>query len=262
MDRLDFNINKSKPSCDPGRIEDGSPAENRFIVKMTDNPANLAGLEIEFENISAYSPVLGWIPLDKDQEYVDVLKLTNGNEVQIAHSSASISDFWEYTKLKINIGRRNRLLLWEKHSPFAVMTGKPVAQDFNDIENEVVVPLAEIYSKSGFREVLLDFDVVKSVRSNEKGYFLNPRIFEMANRTTGISGSITNSDRYLVYATDYTNTYSCYSNENGDFLIRGMKEGNYLVLIYSLNCSPNGRGYKAIIENVPVVSGILYPLSI
>ncbi|MBS3913862.1 MAG: DUF4382 domain-containing protein [Bacteroidetes bacterium] len=225
-----------------------------FVVKLTDNPGNFAGLEVEIHKVSVYSPILGWMGMVKDVSFVDVLELTNGREIQLAHCPSYIHDHFGFSKIKIAFGDHNRLVTWDKANALSGRNRQKV-HCFSDTEHEVVIPLHEVDSERGSREVLLDFDVAQSVKSDSDGYKLAPRIKEVVDKSTGLRGNIGNGGHHVVFATDFKDSYSCFTDQAGQFLIRGMKSGIYSLLAYAHRNTDGQPIARLFVENIRVING-------
>jgi hypothetical protein len=238
-----------------------SPAD-KFVVKLTDNPGNFAGLEIEILGVSGYSPVLGWVGMVQDENRVDVLKLTNGREIQLAHCPGYINDYFGFTKIKLRLGERNCLKVWQGSRPDARGVHATRVHMFRETEKDIVVNLDNQTNLAKHQEVLLDFDVARSVKNESNGYILTPRITEVVDKFTGISGCISLGGRHVIFATDYKETYSCFTNRAGQFMIRGMKKGIYSLLAYSGKNSIGQPIARVFVENIKVNNGIISELCI
>jgi hypothetical protein len=258
--RIQENIGSSPAAVAARQAEELQTSDsNTFVVKLTDNPGNFAGLEIEIMGVSGYSPVLGWVGMIQDEDHVDVLKLTNGREVQLAHCPRYINDFFGFTKIKIRLGERNYLKVWQGSRSLSPSSRVHM---FRETEKEIVVNLDNQTNMSAHREVLLDFDVARSVKSLDGEYALMPRITEVVDKYTGISGCIGLGGRHVIFATDYRDTYSCFTNRAGQFMIRGMKKGIYSLLAYSGKNSIGQPIARVFIENIRVNNGVISELCI
>lgn len=234
--------------------------QTRFVVKLTDNPGNYAGLDIEIKEVSCYSPLYGWVELILDADRVDVLRLTNGREIQIAHCPAYVDEFVVFTKIKFRLGKHNYLKVWEGN--FHGLNKNTLIHSFRETEYEAVISIHQHCNNLARREILLDFDVLRSVKQTETGYRLVPHIREVEDRFTGLKGAISQGGRHVVVVTNYSETYTGFTNKAGEFLIRGMRKGIYTLLAYA---EKNGTGFpvtRKLVDNIRVNLGTIAELQL
>lgn len=205
-------------------------------VRMTDNPGNYESLDVEIRSVSAYnSSTDEWIELNGNTQTVSVLELTNGNEEEIAFRSNVKAG--TYTKLKIDFTQNNEL---ELNSYAAAGTSNTfisigVNAGLSSTVNEsVVILIDEEVSTSSSANILIDFNVMESVVESNGTYILNPQITVVEDESTGVQGSIENDTRAALefhHNGSIMTSYSAYTNEDGEFLVRGMADGTYDLVI-------------------------------
>lgn len=210
-----------------------------LAVKMTDSPAMYAALNVDITGVALLSNETGWIRLSTEPRVIDVLKLTNGayaplsrqNDIRIGH----------YTKIKIIFGEVNMLGL--NNAPGFPETGPVMVDLAFDGKREIVIDINETVKPSEYTEILLDFDAARSVIENGGKYFLSPKISVITRPRTGIMGNLESALAFdvtgPVFVTNGPDTLSSYTNHEGKFLVRGMKEGLYDVIIYPVEYNPH-----------------------
>lgn len=214
-----------------------SNQQSSMKVRMTDNPGNFQALDVEIETVSAFNSTTGeWVVLDNEVQTVSVLELTNGNEQEIAASSEI--DAGLYTKIKLDFTQNNKLTL---NSTASIgLLGSLIDVNINTqsstlADDEVVIEINQEVNSNTNASLLLDFNVVASVeQDNNNEFFLDPVITVIQDEQTGVMGSLENDTRAVISfeSTNSTNVnYSAFTNENGEFMLRGMIDGDYAVTI-------------------------------
>lgn len=221
---------KDEPSSpnnqnNPGTPNNPNPPQpGTFNVKMTDGPGDFEAMNVNIISVEAWHDSKGWIMLDQQNRTVNILSLRNGTEMTLA--SKTNVDAGVYTKLRIKYGNTNKLTL------NANLLGSNNTVDLQwDGAQETEVVINQQVSSSVGASVLLDFDVASSVREQAGQYIIRPVITEIKDARTGAQGRVQGSANAVVYFTDGQNTYSTYINAQGDFMIRGMKNGTYKMIV-------------------------------
>ncbi len=197
---------------------------DNFTVSMTDNPGNYAGLQTEIKQVEAYSPASGWIILNSVPQVVDVLQLTNGKEILLG--SKPNTDGMRYSKLKLVFGTKHRLTL--KSEKYMGSNDKEKIHQMKfDGSREVTIDLGDNPSPS----VLLDFNVAASVNKREDGYVLKPKISIIKDTKTGVKGKVIDVEGAVVFLSNGKDSISTYVDAEGNFLARGLEEGEYTVRV-------------------------------
>ena len=195
-----------------------------FKVKMTDSPGDYASLDVEITKVEAYLQNDGWITLNSESQVVSVLDLTNGAETTLASRTGLEAGL--YTKLRLTFGSQGQLGL------LASGSGAMLMADLNwGSSQQVEIEINEQLSANAGVEVLLDFHVAQSIYQQAQDYFINPTITVIEDASTGIQGEVEGSANAAITLTDGMNTFSTYINAQGQFLIRGMEDGMYQMII-------------------------------
>jgi hypothetical protein len=172
------------------------------------------------------------------------LQLTNGREVVLARPFEKPDEYEIFTKIRIDFGENNTLLVDNVQKTTGHKYSKKPIQLLMEENRSCIIPLKLPGIGCHTPEILLDFDVAKSVRAHNSDYLLRPQIFHIADPFTGISGKLPGSARALVYVTDFNDIHSAYTDMDGSFLIRGIHGGRYTVLaraVHGRNTTPGNR---------------------
>lgn len=207
-----------------------------FTVKMTDNPASYKGLLIEIESIAVFSLDQGWQELEILTHRFDVLQLTNGREIELAkRRNLNPEKIEVYTHLRIKFGLNNALLIEDslKIKRNHMITKSQVNLQFIQsatVDIELDTPVVFASSTS----LLLDFDVARSVKWVGSHCILQPVITQVCDPNTGFFGVVPGCSRAIIYATNFNETYSTYTNITGAFMMRGIEPSHYMLLTRSV----------------------------
>lgn len=209
-----------------------------LAVKMTDSPAMYAALNIEITGIALLNNESGWTRLGTETRIIDVLKLTNGAYVPLTRQSNV--KIGHYTKIKLIFGEMNQLGL-NNHISFPE-TGPAMVDLAFSGSREIVIDINEIVKPAAYTEILLDFDAARSVIERDGKYFLSPVISAITNARTAVIGDLEAASPSKVtgaiFVVNERDTLSAYTNTEGKFLVRGMSEGIYDVIIYPAVFAP------------------------
>ena len=230
-----------------------STESGTFKVKMTDAPGNYAALDVQITGIDAYLENDGWVSLNNEIQHVSVLSLTNGVETLLAYKG--MAKVGTYSKLRITFGNDNTLTLSGSLGVGGVSSnGSATVQLLWDGPREVIIEINEQIFANSEAEVLLDFQVVQSIKETAQQYFIDPVITEIKDANTGLRGEVQGTANAAVIITNGLTKLSTYVDASGNFLIRGVDEGVYdLVVIPETTVSELPQEKR--IENVLVSKG-------
>lgn len=194
---------------------------NTFKVRMTDAPGDFVQLNIQVTGVDVYSTSKGWVNLSSQTQSVNVLDLTNGNEIVLANASSV--DAGLYTKLRVRFASQASLLL--------VGGGSTLALTWTGGNQETEIDISQNISADAGANLLLDFNAAQSVTELGGIYSLEPVITVIYDEETGMQGTINGTSNALVQVSNGNNTYSTYINAQGKFLLRGLAPGNYTIAV-------------------------------
>lgn len=228
-------------SCKKENVTANNPSSTSdagtFKVRMTDAPGDYEGLFVEIDKVEAYLEGSGWVDLNTQSQMVSVLDLTNGNETNIAFASGVAAG--TYSKVRLTFGDENRLKL-NSTSEIGLQLGEGMSatgmldlQVQGELPGQKTVEIVineEINANSG-ANVLLDFNVAQSIIENQSGFVLNPVILSIEDEQTGLSGKIEGAVQASIVLKKGSFEASTGIDQNGNFLIRGLADGTYSMLI-------------------------------
>lgn len=220
-----------------GNIEKHYPQKNSITIKLTDSPANYAALYVEVLEVALYGEEQGWITVSNQSQYINVLALTNGTELELAQIFAS-EDI--YTRMMIRFGHQNNIYFYgDRIDENRVETiSKTLGWKGN---HDIYIPIYQEIPGDNASEIILDFNVAESINKEGNDYTLAPVVKVMENKSTGISGHIGGGSMVLIEVKNKNYSYSAFADMNGNFLIRGMEPGMYELEITPDFINYNGR---------------------
>ena len=190
-----------------------------FVVELTDAPGDFAALEMEIASVDAYVENEGWVNLNSETQFVNILELTNGNDLTIASETSANAGM--YTHVRITFGQDNSLTL---HSDLTMgglgLSGEVTMDVAFQGSHEVVIEVNEELESGDTASVLLDFNVAQSVIAEAQAYVIDPVITEIEDAETGVQGQIDAALNAAILITNGTDTASTYADAQGSFIIR------------------------------------------
>jgi hypothetical protein len=198
----------------------------RLQVRLTDSPGDYQEVNVDIQRVQVHvyneDSEDGWIDLDVNAGVYDLLKLTNGLDTVLATGDLPAG---KISQIRLILGDNNSIKVDDEIIPLKT----PSAQQ-SGLKVKVNTELSEGFSYT----ILLDFDAARSiVKAGASGkYILKPVIRGIAEATTGsIAGTVSNPEASpAVYAIIDTDTLgTSFTNEMGEFMIKGLPSGTYLV---------------------------------
>lgn len=249
------------PSCVKDDAENGGfdnpPASHALRVKMTDGPGNFKAVNMEITKVEAFieDPEEGqdrWLTLNATSRSVNIIELNNGKEMILAEDNAP--EKGRYSKLRITFGAQNQLQLAGGSANDWLNIGFS-----SESAHEVVIDIEdEQVDGSSNHDILLDFNVALSVHQNGTTYWIDPVITEIEDEMTGargrIDGSIYASVLFESQSESQGAVYHTYTSPEGDFLVRGMLDGTYDLVIEGQD-EDDHQINEMTIHNVIIVRG-------
>ncbi|MGE0637337.1 MAG: DUF4382 domain-containing protein [Bacteroidia bacterium] len=210
-------------ACEKDATQNPAEQSNSFTIKMTDAPADFEALQVEIDRVEAYLEGSGWVVLSNESQLVSVLELTNGTSIDIASQSGLEAGL--YTAIALYIGDDNTLVVDQN--------GSQVSFDLEG-GHSIEFDIHEQLSATSHAEVLLDFNVATSIIQSESGeFFLNPEITTVVDAEAGVQGQLSLPLDAVVMLQNESGEiiYSAFTNANGAFLISGVAEGSYELVV-------------------------------
>ena len=162
-----------------------------------------------------------WKSIGQSPHLIDMASLKNGAEVIIGDATA----MYRVRKIRITLGTNNYLIdnAGETH---------PLRLE-NDVEKVIYI---RVYQDDFDEELALNqqkfhlyFDVTNSIKLDNGNYTLDPIVRPFSMKAFGeLTGQVLPEDVSSVVKIDdgQGNTIVAYAEKNGEFKIRGLKEGN------------------------------------
>jgi hypothetical protein len=232
-----------------------------YNVRMKDAPGDYNSLDVEIDKVEVYNSTDGWITLNNQSQIIAVLDLTNGNNVQIA--SKSDMKYGTYTKVRVTFGDDYDLKVNSNATvsggsgSIGIGLGVSVNAQWSSNNTITLNVQNEINASSG-ADVLLDFNVAESVQDNgNDNYMIDPVLTIVTHENTGARGSLKDRTQASVKleSTTTTETYSTYTNDNGEFYINGMVSGDYDLIISAADDNDNSTEENFTLQSVTIVDG-------
>lgn len=229
-------------SCDSASDNTGTA---RMEVRMTDAPGDYEEVNIDIRSVQIHKEDTdsesGWMTLDQINPGVyNLLDFANGRDTLLASANLPAGSI---SQIRLVLGDNNSLKLKNGQ----VVGLKTPSGQTSGLKVKINADLREDVTYV----VLLDFDAAKSIVARGNGqYNLKPVIRTITQAVAGgIKGKVTPADLkpgiYVISAAN--DTVGGFANDNGDFLIKGVKAGTYTVKFYTEN-----EEHNKTLENVSV----------
>lgn len=227
--------------------DDGSGQTANLSVKLVDAPGEYAQVLIDVQGVEVIvdgDP----IQLDTNTGVYDLLTLTGGEFASLVNENIPAG---RLSQMRLILGNNNTVILNDEAGTTADLK-TPSAQQ-SGLKLNVHYDLEPGLSY----EFILDFNVHESIvkLGAAQGYILKPVIRVTTEAESGaISGAVSPAVAASVTATDGETTVTANTDpETGEFLLYGVPEGSYVVLIEP--AEESGLG-EVSIPDVSVTTGV------
>jgi hypothetical protein len=197
----------------------------RLQVWLTDAPGDYQEVNIDIQGVEIHSSdentEKGWKALEVNTGVYDLLKLTDGLDTLLGEIEIPAGNI---SQIRLKLGNDNTIKVDDETYNLTTPSGQ---------QSGLKLQVHEILQEGITYKILLDFDVARSiVETGASQYKLKPVIRTITEAQDGaIKGIVEPIDAtpavYAIVGTDTVGTTYC--NEAGEFLIRGLPEGSYLV---------------------------------
>jgi len=211
-------------SCDNS---DESTGKSILRIHLTDSPANYEAVYVDIQEIrinATSDENSGWVTLENIHAGVyDLLKLTNGIDTLLGENEIPSG---KISQIRLVLGDRNSIVVdgdsVELSTPSAQQSGLKL-QVHTTLEPELAY------------DVLLDFDAAQSIvkAGNSGKYNLKPVIRVFVEQSTGSIKGVVSPDsvKCAVYAIVNGDSAATFTNDAGQFLIKGLEPSTYSVYV-------------------------------
>lgn len=183
-----------------------------------------------------------WDTLDINPGVYDLLKLRNGTDTLLASGFLLQG---KIERIKITLGNRDSIMVDSVMYPLRLINNQNFV--YVNIKREHL----DSISSNNF-QLFLDFDLARSVKFINGEYWLKPVLKPFGKKSSGeIEGKVRPVHSFGII-TAYTATDTAFARpwDEGEFKIRGLKEGTYSLFIDGIN------GYQdTTINNIMVTRG-------
>ncbi len=196
-------------------------------IRLTDAPADYESVMIDIRDIQINMTTdenSGWqTPENVKVGIYDLLKFANGKDTLLATAKFPIGTI---KQIRLILGENNLVGENGKLYPLSTPSGQNSGIKIN---TDVTLVANATY------QLVLDFDASRSIikAGNSGKYLLKPVIRGfLATETGQIRGEISPSNiKTVVWAISGTDSVGTYTDNKGKFLVRGLREGNYKLVI-------------------------------
>lgn len=216
--------------CDVGGSD---RSEGTLNVRLTDAPATYEAVYIDIQQVELNTGTEEqeqWQTLSSQPMRLDLLKLNNGADTLLASAQLETGT---YNQLRFILGDNNEVIVDGESNNLSVPSSE---------ESGYKVNLDATVSEDAPTTKVIDFDVARSIAVTGNGeYILNPvlKVYD-PNNTGKISGQLVPQGVPALVTGMIGNQIiaTTYVEEDGTFLLSGLDENVYKVLI-----QPDSRQY-------------------
>lgn len=196
----------------------------RIEVWLTDAPGDYQEVNVDIQGVEVHSNETdneqGWQALQVTPEVYNLLELTNGEETKLGGLELPGG---KISQIRLKLGEENTIKVKDVVYPLST----PSAQ-----QSGLKLQINQALTAGITYKIVLDFDAAKSVVETGAGeYSLKPVIRAVAQAEDGaIEGKVEPAAKVAISVKSGEEVVTTtYSNENGEFLIRGLQPGTYVL---------------------------------
>src|SRR3546814_181598 len=207
---------------DEGRVNGNSQLQ----VRLTDAHGDFDAVFIDVSGVLIHRSATdvagaedgGWERIDGVKSGVyNLLELVNGHDTLLVDANVPSGHF---ARLRLVLGESNRVEAGGKSYPLQLAKGVPAEVDLNidsELRNETLF------------ELLLDFDVARSIAKTDSTYQLKPVLRVLKGNPSGgiVRGVVTPAAKHVaVMAITGNDTLGTYTDTLGNYLLKAVPSGN------------------------------------
>lgn len=189
-----------------------------------------------------------WIDVNFPEGVIDILTLRNGVDKQLGTANIGTGTV---RKIRITLGKENSVV--KNKVPYPLILANPT-------QEYLYVHLFDKHRqrRNNNVSVWVDFDIARSIVENNGRFFLKPLLRPFCNSNFGeIAGTVLPLEAKAVIKITNAAGFEGFAlpNRDGRFMVRGLEEGSYTVLIQG-----NSPYQSETLSNVTVTKGKLTKL--
>lgn len=197
----------------------------RIEVWLTDAPGDYQEVNVDIQGVEVHSNETsndeGWQALQVTPQVYNLLELTNGAETKLGGLELPGG---KISQIRLKLGEENTIKVNDIIYPLAT----PSAQ-----QSGLKLQMHQALTPGITYKIVLDFDAAKSVVETGTGaYSLKPVIRAVAEAEDGaIEGKVEPAAKVAISVMSGEEVVTTtYSDDNGEFLIRGLQPGTYVLV--------------------------------
>lgn len=231
----------------PTKEEEDQANTKAIVITSTpgENTSYYGMMVFEIEKIDAYVERIGWINLSNQKQQINTFELENGSEWLIAKSDCKYADL--IRKIKLTFGQQNYL------NADGSFSGSILEMSLKKGFEVVVSISPQNHNDDRF---MLNIDLGASIIQANNQFYFKPVIHYVGDIHTGIKGMIAGIEQAKVMLNNPAATYHTFLSSNGEFMIRGVKDGIYTLTITPISSNPDAPPPK-LLEGIRILKGQL-----
>lgn len=211
-----------------------------YAVRMTDAPGPYNAVFIDLQGVELTGLDGEVVTMNVNSGIYNLLNFSNGLDTLIATGSLNMA---KVEQIRLILGPNNSVVVNQVSYPLST----PSAE-----QSGLKLQVHQTLQAGVQYQVLLDFDANESIVETGSGtYKLKPVIRSIETAQSGsIRGQISPSGVLAFVSATLGISYSTNVNTNGDFILKGLPAGNYMVTV-----TPNIPYLPVTLNNVSVTIG-------
>ncbi|WP_170227114.1 DUF4382 domain-containing protein [Luteibaculum oceani] len=207
-------------ACD--KSNNGGPNSSKANFYLTDAPGDFDAVNVEIEKVEVKTDASGFTEIAINPGVYDLLQLTNGVDTLLGEVELTGDTLKE---IRLVLGANNTVVVDGETKSLKVPSGQSSGLKIK-VNHEITAGLTYDFT--------LDFDAGQSVKERGNGeYILKPVIRVFSDRKQGatVDGDVQpdSSGTSVMMISQFNDTLSTYTDEDGSFKFKNVSEGIYTV---------------------------------